>query len=112
MTSTLHPALVWLSGCTIRDLARACSVTPVAARRWLIRRRIFPDADGLYRAPWYFAVSPAIVAAVGKVCARGGPLQIREAMRRSGYAEAAVRRALRVLGWRCNEGRGAMWRAP
>ena len=112
LTSSLPAALAWLSGCTLHDLARACSVTPTEARRELGRLRIRPGADGFYRAPRPVKVSPQVVAAVRVVCDRGGPLHIREAARRAGYNEQAVRRALRVLGWTATGGHGSTWRAP
>lgn len=106
------PALTWLSGCTLADLARACSITPTEAHRELRRLHIHPGKDGLYRLPKPIKVSPAIVAAVKVVCDGGGPLHIREAARRSGYNVQAVRRALRVLGWTASGGAGSVWRAP
>lgn len=112
MTSLLPAALAWLSGCTLYDLACACDITTTEARRELGRLRIRPGADGLYRAPRPVKVSPAVVAAVRVVCARGGPLHIREVARRSGYAERTVRPALRVLGWTATGGHGSTWRAP
>lgn len=105
-------ALTWLSGCTLYDLARACSITPTEAHRELRRLHIHPGKDGLYRLPKPVKVSPAIVAAVKVVCDRGGPLHIQEAARRAGYNEQAVRRALRVLGWTATDGAGSVWRAP
>lgn len=105
-------ALTWLSGCTLADLARACDMTPTQAHRELRRLRIHPYRDGLYRAPKPARVSPALLAAVKVVCDRGGPLHIREAARKAGYNEQAVRRALRVLGWTSPGGAGAVWSAP